>query len=154
MQRYMKTILVGIAAVVGLLAAGSARAATNPVPCANDIDCVATPGCGGEVCRYAGDHPFTCQPAGTDPKGMDGWCTHDSDCKCHDQGAVCVNATYCTFTLMKDGSARDIKIAQRSGNTIADFAAQRAILDSTPFPPLPPGAGTSTNIEFVFNARR
>ena len=62
--------------------------------------------------------------------------------------------TIVTFTLMKDGSARDIKIAQRSGNTIADFAAQRAILDSTPFPPLPDGAGTSTNIEFVFNARR
>jgi len=62
--------------------------------------------------------------------------------------------TIVTFTLMKDGSARDIKIAQKSGNSIADFAAQRAILDSTPFPPLPDGAGNSTNIEFVFNARQ
>jgi len=62
--------------------------------------------------------------------------------------------TIITFTLMKDGSARDIKIAQRSGNYVADTAAQRAIFDSTPFPPLPDGAGTSTNIEFVFNTRR
>jgi TonB family protein len=61
--------------------------------------------------------------------------------------------TIVTFTLMKDGSTRDIKIAQRSGNTIADTAAQRAIMDSTPFPPLPDGAGNSTIIEFVFNAR-
>jgi TonB family protein len=63
-------------------------------------------------------------------------------------------STIVTFTLMKDGSTRDIKITQRSGNQIADFAAQRAILDSTPFPPLPDGAGNSTNIEFVFNARQ
>jgi TonB family protein len=58
-----------------------------------------------------------------------------------------------TFTLMKDGSTRDVKLTQRSGNSAADFAAQRAILDSTPFPPLPDGAGNSTVIEFVFNAR-
>jgi TonB family protein len=62
--------------------------------------------------------------------------------------------TIITFTLMKDGSARDVRIAQRSGNTVADLAAQRAILDSAPFPRLPDGAGNSTNIEFVFNARR
>jgi TonB family protein len=62
--------------------------------------------------------------------------------------------TIITFTLMKDGSARDVRIAQRSGSTVADLAAQRAILDSVPFPPLPNGAGNSTNIEFVFNARR
>ena len=62
--------------------------------------------------------------------------------------------TIVTFTLMKDGSARDVRIAQRSGSSVADYAAQRAILDSAPFPPLPDGAGNSTNIEFVFNARR
>ena len=62
--------------------------------------------------------------------------------------------TIVTFTLMKDGSARNVRIAQRSGNTVADYAAQRAILDAAPFPPLPNGAGDSTNIEFVFNARR
>jgi TonB family protein len=59
-----------------------------------------------------------------------------------------------TFTLMKDGSARDIKVIQRSGSMNADFAAQRAILDSAPFPPLPDGAGNSTNIEFVFDSRQ
>jgi TonB family protein len=59
-----------------------------------------------------------------------------------------------TFTLMKDGSVRDIKLSQRSGNTILDFACQRAILDATPFPPLPDGAGNSVNIELWFNVRR
>jgi hypothetical protein len=98
----MKTILVGIAAVVGLLVTGSARAATNPAQCRNDIDCVATPDCGGEVCPYEGNHAFTCQPAGQYPKGADGWCTVDSDCKCHAQGAVCVGQAYCSFTLLKD----------------------------------------------------
>jgi protein TonB len=63
-------------------------------------------------------------------------------------------STIVTFTLVKDGTVRDIKISQRSGNTIADFAAQRAILDSAPFPPLPDGAGNSTHIEVVFNARQ
>lgn len=59
-----------------------------------------------------------------------------------------------TFTLMKDGSVRDVRVTQRSGNTIMDFACQRAILDSAPFPALPDGAGNSANIEFWFNVRR
>jgi TonB family protein len=65
-----------------------------------------------------------------------------------------VSSTIVTFTLLKDGSVRDIKIAQRSGNQIADYGAQRAILDSAPFPALPDGAGSSTHIEVVFNARQ
>jgi hypothetical protein len=86
-----------------LLVAGGAQAATDPTTCANDIDCVATPQCGGEVCPYTGAHPFTCQPAGTGPAGMDGWCTVDTDCKCHSLGATCANS-FCTFTKPPSGS--------------------------------------------------
>jgi protein TonB len=64
------------------------------------------------------------------------------------------NPAVVTFTLMKDGSVRDLKLNQRSGSTILDFACQRAILDATPFPNLPDGAGNSVNIEFWFNVRR
>jgi len=58
------------------------------------------------------------------------------------------------FTLMKDGSIHNVRLTQRSGNTIMDFACQRAILDSAPFQPLPDGAGSSVNIEFWFNVKR
>jgi len=93
-----------IVGVVGVLLAGGARAATNPASCVNDIDCVATPQCGGDVCPYDGAHPFTCQPAGTAAKGRDGWCTTDTDCKCYAQGARCVGA-YCSFTKASDAPA-------------------------------------------------
>ncbi|HVR01930.1 MAG TPA: MYXO-CTERM sorting domain-containing protein [Polyangia bacterium] len=35
-----------------------------------------------------------CKPAGGANKG---WCTTDTDCKCHAMGATC-SANYCTFT--------------------------------------------------------
>jgi TonB family protein len=59
-----------------------------------------------------------------------------------------------TFTLNKDGSVKDVRLAQRSGNSMLDFAAQRAIADAAPFQPMPDGAGNSANIEFSFNVRR
>jgi MYXO-CTERM domain-containing protein len=92
----------------GLLVAAAAGVAhgagTNLDPCNNDIDCAATPECGGEVCDYpSGMH---CKPAGTGTKGMDGWCTHDSDCKCYAQGARCnSNLFYCSFTKASDAPA-------------------------------------------------
>jgi MYXO-CTERM domain-containing protein len=73
--------------------------------CINDIDC---PGaeCGGPVCNWTkpqGDK-FTCNPAGTQARGMDGWCTTDADCKCKGVGAVC-HAPYCSFTKASDAPA-------------------------------------------------
>jgi len=88
-----------LAGLVCLLAAGSARAASNPASCTNDIDCVATPTCGGDVCNYNAGQ--TCTAAGSAPKGQDGWCAQDSDCKCAAQGAKCV-FVYCTFTKPSD----------------------------------------------------
>ena len=72
----------------------------NPTSCLNDIDCVATPGCGGDVCDYDTGFPH-CVPAGTAPRGTDGWCTKDADCKCASAGARC-NGIYCSFTKSEE----------------------------------------------------
>jgi periplasmic protein TonB len=60
-----------------------------------------------------------------------------------------------TFDLMRDGSVRDVRIGQHSGNVALDYSAQRAIYEASPFPPLP--AGYERNdavIEFWFELRR
>jgi len=91
-----------LTAITCLFAAGTASAQSNPATCVNDIDCIATPQCGGDICDWsniaAGMH---CKPAGSQPKGQDGWCTTDADCKCKDMGATCV-AAFCTFTRACD----------------------------------------------------
>lgn len=82
---------------------------TQPAACYNDDDC---PGaaCGGDVCNWNKIHPspipegdrfYVCNPAGSSPQGMDGWCTTDADCKCRGLGAVC-RVPYCTFTRASD----------------------------------------------------
>lgn len=94
-DRTIRMLLAGLAC---LLVAGTATAQTNPANCTNDIDCVATPQCGGDVCDWSTTPgQMKCKPAGSYPKGMDGWCTMDSDCKCMGLGATCVSL-YCTFT--------------------------------------------------------
>lgn len=80
------------------------------------------------------------------------WRTNELDPRLHSAPQVVV-----TFTIQRDGSvsASSVRVAQRSGNTTLDFSAQRAILDSIPFPPLPPGLGrNAADIEFVFELRR
>jgi MYXO-CTERM domain-containing protein len=87
-----------VAAVAAIGIAGAARHASA---CTNDVDCTDTNGnfCGGQVCDYSTGTP-TCKPAGTGPKGADGWCGQSSDCKCQALGATCNSATsMCTFTL-------------------------------------------------------
>jgi hypothetical protein len=86
-----------------LAIASTSVAATNPTTCLNDIDCVATPQCGGDVCTY-GVNGMTCTPAGTGTKGLDGWCGQDSDCKCAGLGAKC-DGVFCTFTKPADAPA-------------------------------------------------
>ena len=93
-----------LAAFVCSFAAATAAAQTNPATCVNDIDCVATPTCGGDVCDWNGTPAQKCRPAGTSPKGMDGWCMMDTDCKCMGMGATCDTGTlHCTFTRPCDG---------------------------------------------------
>jgi protein TonB len=80
------------------------------------------------------------------------WRTSELDPRLHTAPQVIV-----TFTIQRDGSvsASSVRVAQRSGNTALDNSAERAILDSLPFPALPPGLGrNSADIEFVFELRR
>jgi hypothetical protein len=76
--------------------------------CYNDDDCP-NPACGGLVCNWnklsqspSGMKIFYCNNAGSAPKGVEGWCTTNADCKCAGLGATCVN-THCTFTRPTDG---------------------------------------------------
>jgi protein TonB len=60
-----------------------------------------------------------------------------------------------TFTIRRDGSVTNVRIVQRSGNTVLDTSAQRAILDAAPLPPLPAGfERDDATIEFWFQLRR
>jgi len=78
------------------------------------------------------------------------WQTNDVDPRIHTLPVAIV-----TFTLMRDGSVRDVRVAQSSGNKALDFSAQRAIGDAAPFPPLPAAyERNSATIEFWFELRR
>ena len=90
------SFLVGLACL--LAAAGNARAAS----CNVDTDCTGNAACGGDICDFY-TQPPACKPAGGHPNGMDGWCTVDTDCKCHAQGATCTGV-YCSFTVPDGGT--------------------------------------------------
>lgn len=109
----------------------SATALAEGEPCYNDDDC---PGggaeCGGDVCNWnkvhpapVGDKGFTCNPAGTDPKGQDGWCTTTDDCKCKAQGANCNKAPYCSFTKASDAPAGTAGGGSGAGGSAAGGSA-------------------------------
>ncbi|HEX7680001.1 MAG TPA: hypothetical protein VF713_17865, partial [Thermoanaerobaculia bacterium] len=87
-----------LATLLCLLAAGRAHAQS----CVNDIDCP-TSACGGQVCDFYTTPTQTCKPAGTQPAGMDGWCTSTADCKCASLGAVCTSSLSCSFTKPPSG---------------------------------------------------
>ena len=60
-----------------------------------------------------------------------------------------------TFTILRDGSARNIRVAQSSGNYQIDLTALRAVNEAAPFPPLPPQfERDSAAIEFWFELKR
>lgn len=60
-----------------------------------------------------------------------------------------------TFDIQRDGSIRDLRFFQRSGHPTLDYSAQRAILDASPFPPLPAGFERNVaRIEFWFQLNR
>jgi TonB family protein len=62
------------------------------------------------------------------------WRTSDIDPRVQTAPVVIV-----MFDLLRDGSVRNLRILQRSGIPALDFSAQRAILEASPFPPIPPG---------------
>ncbi|HUJ51011.1 MAG TPA: TonB family protein [Bryobacteraceae bacterium] len=60
-----------------------------------------------------------------------------------------------TFDIQKDGSIRNAKVAQHSGNDTLDYSALRAVTDAAPFPPLPAGFDRSeANVELRFQLQR
>jgi len=60
-----------------------------------------------------------------------------------------------TFDILRNGQAENVRFLQRSGNSTLDFSCQRAVLDASPFPPLPAGfERNSARIEFWFQLKR
>ena len=60
-----------------------------------------------------------------------------------------------SFEILRDGSTRNVRFLQRSGHASLDFSAQRAILDASPFPPLPAGFERNVvRVEFHFELQR
>lgn len=59
--------------------------------------------------------------------------------------------TKISFTINRDGSITDAAVEQASGNGTADRAALRAVLESSPLPPLPFGYnGTYLRVHLIF----
>ncbi len=78
------------------------------------------------------------------------WRTGDVDARI--QTAPLIIAT---FDLMRDGSIRNLQILQRSGIPALDFSVQRAILEASPFPPIPAGFDRDyAKVEFTFELKR
>ncbi len=78
------------------------------------------------------------------------WRSQDLDRRLQSAPAVVV-----LFTLMRDGSIRNVRISQSSGNFAYDQSAQRAIEVSAPFPPLPREfERDSANLEFWFRLEK
>jgi periplasmic protein TonB len=60
-----------------------------------------------------------------------------------------------TFEIQRDGSVKNAKIGQRSGNSTLDYSALRAVMDAAPFPPLPVGYDRNeANVELQFQLQR
>jgi len=60
-----------------------------------------------------------------------------------------------SFEIQRDGTIGPVRFVQRSGIATLDFSVQRAILDASPFPPLPQAfPRNSATVEFVFELKR
>ena len=60
-----------------------------------------------------------------------------------------------TFDLMHDGTARNVRLLQKSGFPSLDSSTQRAILEASPFPPIPPVCNQdSARVEIWFELQR
>ncbi len=78
------------------------------------------------------------------------WHTNDVDARV--QTAPVVIAS---FDLLRDGRIRNLRVVQPSGVPALDYSAQRAILEASPFPPIPAGFDKdSAHVEFTFELKR
>jgi len=70
-------------------------------------------------------------------------------------GLTAGNLVVVDFDIMRNGSVRNPRLAQRSGNANLDFSAIRAVTDAAPFPPLPANySGSSTTVELQFQPQQ
>jgi periplasmic protein TonB len=78
------------------------------------------------------------------------WRTGDVDASIRTAPQVVVN-----FEIQRDGTIGAPRIVQGSGITTLDFSVRRAILEASPFPPLPKEfERNSATVEFVFELKR
>lgn len=78
------------------------------------------------------------------------WRTGDVDASIRSAPQVVVN-----FEIRRDGSISAPSIVQGSGISTLDFSVRRAILEASPFPPLPKEfERNSATVEFVFELKR
>ncbi len=60
-----------------------------------------------------------------------------------------------TFELMRDGNVRNLQILQGSAIPGLESSVKRAILDASPFPPIPQGFDKDyAKVEFIFELKR
>jgi protein TonB len=65
-----------------------------------------------------------------------------------------VNPATVMFTIRRDGSVTGVRILQSSGNQAMDFSVQRAIMDASPFPALPPQfPGNDAPVQLRFSTK-
>ena len=78
------------------------------------------------------------------------WRTGDVDASIRTAPQVVVN-----FEIQRDGTIGAPRIVQGSGISTLDFSVRRAILEASPFPPLPQEfERKSATVEFVFELKR
>jgi protein TonB len=59
------------------------------------------------------------------------------------------------FEIFRDGTVRGVKTVQSSGNGSLNYSCERAVLDSSPFEPLPAGfERSSATVEIAFQLQR
>lgn len=116
-MKWNSFLLAAIAApALALSLSGAARAQDASAPaCINDIDCTGSgTACGTEVCNW--NMGKICVPA-ANAAMQDTWCggdysttydqaTADMECKCHAEGATCMNF-HCTIWTVDAGSTSD-----------------------------------------------
>jgi TonB family protein len=78
------------------------------------------------------------------------WRTNDVDPRLRTAPRVSV-----TFTVLRDGTIREIKVKQSSGNAVLDLSAQRAVYDVGRLAPLPLAYGRDeAQVEILFELKR
>jgi protein TonB len=78
------------------------------------------------------------------------WKTGDVDARIQ-TGPVVI----ATFDLLRNGQIKNLQLLQASGISSLDLSVQRAILEASPFPPIPSGFDRdSAKVEFWFELKR